>query len=80
MEQFPGDIGLPYKGDLPIPDYDHLPRYGIESRVPSLTSDDVQILLRYESEHRNRTPVLRLLTLRAREIRIHGHPAPTGGG
>ena len=80
VEQFPGDIGLPCKGSLPIPDYDHLPRYVIESRVRSLTGDDVQILLRHESRHRNRTPVLRLLTGRARELRGQGHPTPPCGG
>jgi hypothetical protein len=80
VEEFPGEIGLPAKGELPIPDYEHLPQYSIESRVASLARDDVEILLRYESEHRNRTPVLRLLTERVRELRARDRLVPPQGG
>ena len=37
----------PARNTLPLPDYDHLPIGGLESRVRSLTADEVEELLAY---------------------------------
>lgn len=36
------------RNTLPLPDYDHLPIGGLESRVRSLTAEEVGDLLTYE--------------------------------
>lgn len=35
----------PARNTLPLPDYDHLPIGGLESRVRSLSADEVEDLL-----------------------------------
>ncbi|GAB2942012.1 hypothetical protein [Streptomyces heilongjiangensis] len=62
---------------LPLPDYDHLPIGGLESRVRSLTADDVEELLAYERGHADRLPVTQLLT--ARPDQLHSGAEPTSG-
>ena len=46
---------------LPLPDYDHLPLGGLQSRVRSLTAGEVEELLAYEHSHGDRLPVTELL-------------------
>ncbi|KUO05068.1 hypothetical protein [Streptomyces caeruleatus] len=62
---------------LPLPDYDHLPIGGLESRVRSLTSDDVEDLLAYERSHADRLPVTELLATRLEQL--HSGAEPTSG-
>ncbi|MDQ0604583.1 hypothetical protein QF037_008928 [Streptomyces canus] len=50
--------------ELPIPDYDHLSLGALEQRIGSLTTDELDALRRYESEHANRALVMRLLEAR----------------
>ena len=42
---------------LPLPDYDHLPLGGLQSRVRSLTAGEVEELLAYEHSHGDRLQV-----------------------
>ncbi|MEU6849594.1 hypothetical protein ABZ901_06625 [Actinacidiphila alni] len=66
--------------DLPLNDYDHLPRVSIEGSIGAMEEDELEQLVRYESVHRQRTPVIRLLTARLRRLRHRSSaPAPEGG-
>ncbi|MDX3074187.1 hypothetical protein ACIP98_34630 [Streptomyces sp. NPDC088354] len=58
--------------DLPIADYKHLPRISVEDRVGELDRDGAEKVLRYEREHRDRTPVIQLLIARLRQLRTSG--------
>ncbi|SNX56339.1 hypothetical protein SAMN06272735_0787 [Streptomyces sp. TLI_55] len=53
---------------LPLPDYDHLPIGGLESRVRSLAPEEVETLLSYERTHANRLPVTEVLTARLEQL------------
>ncbi|WP_433887804.1 hypothetical protein [Streptomyces sp. CA-111067] len=66
---FDDEIPDPVTRELPIPDYKHLPRLDVETRAEGLKAEDLQIVLRYERGHRDRTPVIRLLTARLRRLR-----------
>ncbi|MEU6375924.1 hypothetical protein [Streptomyces sp. NPDC046909] len=59
---------------LPLPDYDHLPIGGLESRVRSLGSEDVQTLLAYERTHGDRLPVTEVLTARLEQLDAGAEP------
>ncbi|MFJ4851537.1 hypothetical protein [Streptomyces sp. NPDC088733] len=66
----PDDITpAPVTQELPIPDYKHLPRISVEGRVGTLDQDGAQKVLRYEREHRDRTPVIQLLIARLQQLR-----------
>ncbi|MER6347119.1 hypothetical protein ACWC10_10495 [Streptomyces sp. NPDC001595] len=62
---------------LPLPDYDHLPLGGLESRVRSLSASQVEELIAYERTHADRLPVTELLS--ARLDQLHGGASPTSG-
>src|SRR3954466_9100562 len=62
------------RNTLPLPDYDHLPIGGLESRVRSLSSGDVEELLRYERAHADRVPVVELLSARLEQLRSGAEP------
>jgi hypothetical protein len=62
------------RGTLPLPDYDHLPIGGLESRVRSLTAKEVEELLAYEHEHADRRPVTEVLTSRLEQLRAGAEP------
>ncbi|GAA2246811.1 hypothetical protein [Streptomyces indiaensis] len=62
---------------LPLPDYDHLPIGSLESRVRSLSGDEVERLLSYERSHADRPAVTRLLG--ARLDQLHAGAEPTSG-
>ncbi|WP_037679938.1 hypothetical protein [Streptomyces griseus] len=62
------------RGTLPLPDYDHLPIGGLESRVRSLAAGDVEKLLAYEHEHADRRPVTEVLTSRLEQLRAGAEP------
>ncbi|MBC2906460.1 hypothetical protein [Streptomyces cupreus] len=59
---------------LPLPDYDHLPIGGLESRVRSLTADEVEELLAYERSHADRLPVTEVLATRLEQLRAGAEP------
>ncbi|MGW0335751.1 hypothetical protein ACWD0J_28460 [Streptomyces sp. NPDC003011] len=59
---------------LPLPDYDHLPIGGLESRVRSLTAPEVEELLAYERTHADRLPVTELLTARLKQLEAGAEP------
>jgi hypothetical protein len=67
----------PARNTLPLPDYDHLPIGGLESRVRSLSADEVEDLLAYERSHADRLPVTELLS--ARLDQLHAGAEPTSG-
>jgi hypothetical protein len=67
----------PARNTLPLPDYDHLPIGGLESRVRSLTAEEVEELLAYERTHADRLPVTELLTARLEQLQ--GGAEPTSG-
>jgi hypothetical protein len=56
-------------GDLPIPDYDHLPIGDLGHRIRSLTADQLGTLLGYERAHGDRLPVVQVLQTRLDEVR-----------
>ncbi|MBE8470288.1 hypothetical protein [Streptomyces justiciae] len=59
---------------LPLPDYDHLPIGGLESRVRSLAPEEVETLLSYERTHADRLPVTELLTARLEQLEAGAEP------
>lgn len=64
-------------GDLPLPDYDHLPTGSLESRIKPLSREDVQQLLDYERAHGDRLPVVQVLEARLDQLAAGAEP--TGG-
>jgi hypothetical protein len=65
----------PARNTLPLPDYDHLPIGGLESRVRSLSAEEVEDLLAYERSHADRLPVTELLEARLEQLRSGAEPA-----
>lgn len=59
---------------LPLPDYDHLPLGALESRVRSLTVEQVEELLAYERTHADRLPVTEVLTARLEQLQAGAEP------
>lgn len=64
----------------PIADYDHLPKVLVESRASRMPREQVEALLRYESAHRARTPVILALRSRLHEIEDGGRRHSAAGG
>ncbi|MER5217314.1 hypothetical protein ABT063_44020 [Streptomyces sp. NPDC002838] len=64
----------PGRNTLPLPDYDHLPIGGLESRVRSLNTEEVEELLAYERTHADRVPVTELLTARLEQLEAGAEP------
>ncbi|MFD3501911.1 hypothetical protein ACFWWT_08895 [Streptomyces sp. NPDC058676] len=62
------------RDSLPLPDYDQLPIGGLESRVRSLTAQDVEELLAYERTHADRVPVTAVLTARLEQLEAGAEP------
>ncbi|MFE9017614.1 hypothetical protein ACFYNL_03395 [Streptomyces sp. NPDC007808] len=62
------------RSTLPLPDYDHLPIGGLESRVRSLDTGEVEELLAYERSHADRLPVTELLSARLEQLRSGAEP------
>lgn len=69
MTLFDSETPSPTPGDLPVAGYDHLPLPALEQAVRDLGRADIDVLLRYERENRDRTPVVRVLTARLSELR-----------
>ena len=67
----------PGRGELPLPDYDHLTVGSLEGRIRSLDAGQLEQLLAYEEEHGNRLPVMQLLRGRLDAVR---QGAPLSGG
>ncbi|GHE57164.1 hypothetical protein GCM10014715_07810 [Streptomyces spiralis] len=66
----------PGRSTLPLPDYDHLPLGALESRVRSLSAEEVEELLAYERTHADRVPVTEVLTARLEQLRSGAQPTP----
>ncbi|MER7572581.1 hypothetical protein [Streptomyces sp. NPDC126514] len=64
----------PARNTLPLPDYDHLPLGSLESRVRSLSADEVEELLAYERSHADRLPVTQVLGTRLEQLRTGSEP------
>jgi hypothetical protein len=62
------------RDSLPLPDYDQLTIGGLESRVRSLTAQDVEELLAYERTHADRVPVTEVLTARLEQLEAGAEP------
>ncbi|MEU9212301.1 hypothetical protein AB0D27_31305 [Streptomyces sp. NPDC048415] len=62
------------RSTLPLPDYDHLPLGGLESRVRALNAEEVEELLAYERTHADRLPVTEVLTARLEQLREGAEP------
>lgn len=63
---------------LPLADYDQLPVGVLESRIRALTAEQLERLLRYETDHADRPPVREIL--RARLDQLAAGATPTDGG
>ncbi|MFD7686511.1 hypothetical protein [Streptomyces sp. NPDC059781] len=59
---------------LPLPDYDHLPIGGLESRIRSLSAGEVEELLAYERSHADRVPATGLLKARLEQLNAGAEP------
>jgi hypothetical protein len=59
----------PARGELPLPDYDHIPLGTLPSRITSLDEGGLEALLAYEREHGNRLPVTQVLEQRLQAVR-----------
>jgi hypothetical protein len=67
-------------GELPIADYKHLPQREVAGHLPSLGPEELRRVLRYENTHRDRTPLVRLLISRLRQLRVRARSRPRTGG
>jgi hypothetical protein len=65
----------PARNTLPLPDYDHLPLGGLESRIRSLGVEEVEELLAYERSHADRLPVTELLASRLEQLKSGAEPS-----
>ncbi|MFI7413375.1 hypothetical protein ACIBU0_32340 [Streptomyces sp. NPDC049627] len=65
----------PARHTLPLPDYDHLPIGGLESRVRSLTAGEVEELLAYERSHADRLAVMEVLANRLEQLQAGAEPS-----
>lgn len=65
----------PARNTLPLPDYDHLPIGGLESRIRSLGAREVEELLTYERSHADRVPARELLAARLEQLRSGAEPS-----
>jgi hypothetical protein len=63
------------RGELPLPDYDHLPLGSLASRLRSLDAAGLETLLGYERAHGNRVPVVQVLETPLAEIAQGAQPA-----
>ncbi|MBY8881043.1 hypothetical protein [Actinacidiphila acidipaludis] len=83
MDDIPGRRCPAELGRPPVADYDHMTMRGLERHLGTLDQAQVEALVRYESAHENRTPVMRLLTARLHRLREAGRSpdldAPAGG-
>ncbi|MEU5090431.1 hypothetical protein [Streptomyces sp. NPDC021356] len=64
----------PGRSTLPLPDYDQLPLGSLESRVRSLTAEEVEELIAHERTHADRVPVTEVLTARLRQLQSGARP------
>lgn len=64
----------PARNALPLPDYDHLPIGGLESRIRSLSAGEVEELLAYERSHADRVPATGLLKARLEQLNAGAEP------
>jgi hypothetical protein len=73
----------------PIDDYDHMTVRQVESHADRLGQAELEGLVRYETAHQDRAPVVRILTARLRRLReaagaggrtVRGGLAGPGGG
>ncbi|MEU0742818.1 hypothetical protein [Streptomyces sp. NPDC006134] len=70
----------PARNTLPLPDYDHLPIGGLESRIRSLGVEEVEELLAYERSHADRLPVTEVLASRLEQLKSGAEPSPGDPG
>lgn len=68
---------VPTHGELPLPDYDHLPVGSLEQRIRTLDAHGVAQVLAYERAHAARLPAIQVLERRLEEVEAG---APTSGG
>jgi hypothetical protein len=67
---------VPQHGDLPLPDYDHLPQGSVQSRIRTLDAQGVDQVLAYERRHASRPLIVELLQRRAEELASGVEPSP----
>ncbi|MEU9560283.1 hypothetical protein [Streptomyces fumanus] len=65
----------PARNTLPLPDYDHLPIGGLQSRIRSLGAEEVEELLAYERSHGDRRPATEVLSARLEQLRAGARPS-----
>ncbi|MEW1871582.1 hypothetical protein AB0420_26315 [Streptomyces caelestis] len=64
----------PARVTLPLPDDDHLPIGGLESRIRSLSAGEVEELPAYERSHADRIPATRLPAARLEHLNAGAEP------
>jgi hypothetical protein len=64
----------PTHDELPLPDYDHLPKGSLPSRIKALDRGGVEQLLSYERAHGNRLPVVLILEQRIQTLSEGAEP------
>ena len=75
MNDMPQNTEVPQHGDLPLPDYDHLPAGTLPSRISGLAEADVAQLVAYEKAHGNRLPILQILGKRLQDVQAGAVPS-----
>ncbi|MFB7087001.1 hypothetical protein [Streptomyces sp. NPDC056296] len=65
----------PARNTLPLPDYDQLPIGGLESRIRSLGTEQVEDLLAYERSHADRLPATEVLAARLEQLKSGAEPS-----
>lgn len=80
MKLFDSETPSPTPDDLPIAGYDHLPLPAVDQAVRRLSAADLDVLVRYERENRDRTPIMRVLSARQHELRHAAARATPPGG
>ncbi|SDM56481.1 hypothetical protein [Allokutzneria albata] len=61
--------------DLPLPDYDHLPKGSLTHRIRALDSAELRRLREYEAAHANRPAVLTAFDARMEELAQGAEPS-----
>ncbi|NHC15498.1 hypothetical protein [Motilibacter deserti] len=65
--------------DLPIEDYDHLTVGSLQSRIRSLSVEELTVVRAYEAAHAHRLQVTTMLDNRIAKLRAEAAPGPDAG-
>ncbi|MFN2539175.1 MAG: hypothetical protein ABR549_13650 [Mycobacteriales bacterium] len=81
VEELADSVGgePPARGELPLPDYDHMTLGSLRGRLRSLSVEELIAVRDYEKAHADRLPVITLLENRIAKLAL-GSDEPSPGG